>query len=256
MFKVIRHRDFFIKYRYGRPVRYLVVLRPQFLRKDLAKLCLDERFRYNPAHIFTSIEWVRKTVNGRVVKPGELRKKWRELVYGRDAVLDIDVEGKNASIKERIEEAHDIAGRVIDYLREEKLPFCIVFSGSKGFHIYIPFPCIEEAIRRLSLEIPLKWPEISRLAIRIQEEVVRGAGVEGLVCRSTFDIVKDVIRVPYSVHPSTGLVALPLSLRQFENFDLEALRPEEVLALRGLGRRGMVQQRGDLAGLLESFLRQ
>jgi len=152
-------------------------------------------------------------------------------------VIDIDSRSLPTEMA-RIASAH-----AVDVLAEQGINALVKFSGSDGFHLMWDVPVLD------GIDDSQLW-ELERAVVRaVACEVerrlgndpgaapIRAAVGEGKPSITTgsadrenpnallFDeyILKDNanFRVPYSVHPSTGLVAVPLNRKQLDEF-----RPE------------------------------
>jgi hypothetical protein len=150
------------------------------------------------------------------------------------------------------EMAQRAAIHAADVLTEQGIDALVKFSGSDGFHLMWDVPDLG------GLEDETLW-ELERAVVRaVACEVERrlagdpeasliwdtvGAGNQAITTGSAdrdnpnallFDeyILKDSanFRVPYSIHPTTGLVAAPLSRSQLATFRLSNASPEAVAA--------------------------
>lgn len=169
----------------------------------------------------------------------QFNKDFLSLVDGYDFVLDID--HKDLLV------AHEIALKVKKIFDEFLLPYYVVFSGQKGFHFRIDWADI-----KLALGIPpLEWVETSKLLAKgIAKEI-------GFKFGSDIDSIYDarrVIRVPYSVHPLTGCVALPLSDTQFEHFEPENFKLESVSRKVFIRNRGLLKRTPAKPALFSDFV--
>ena len=262
MFKALRPRTLTFVYVGSETVRYIIVLKPEYLKMDLFKMCFRPEWRHKPVNVFMSIERVRKTKDGRVLKPRkELRRRWLEFVYGRDVVLDFDYK-LGGTAKDRFEAVKPDVLKAAELLEDYGAPFSIVFSGSKGFHLWIFWEDILAALEELGYGQPKTGTQddgrrINELVVALQGFISKKLVQQGIrnLDPSTFDCWKPLIRVPYSVHWKTGLVALPVSPDELPDFSPEDARRDAVLALPNLGWRGWARRPGSLSGLMAEFLR-
>lgn len=148
------------------------------------------------------------------------------------------------------EMAQRAAMHAADILAEQGLDALVKFSGSDGFHLMWDVPDLgdlkDEAlweleravVRAVACEVERRLAGDPEAAM-IWEAV--GAGNPAITTGSAdrenpnallFDeyILKDSanFRVPYSIHPATGLVAAPLSRSQLATFRPEDASPEAV----------------------------
>ena len=150
------------------------------------------------------------------------------------------------------EMAQRAAMHAADILTEQGLDALVKFSGSDGFHLMWDVPDLgdlkDEAlweleravVRAVACEVERRLADDPEAAL-IWEAV--GAGNQAITTGSAdrenpnallFDeyILKDSanFRVPYSIHPATGLVAAPLSRSQLATFRESDASPEAVAA--------------------------
>ena len=161
-------------------------------------------------------------------------------------VIDIDSRELPAEMA-RIAAAH-----AADVLAEQGIDSLVKFSGSDGYHLMWDAPgvgAIDEAdlweleravVRAVACEVERRLVDDPGAA-PIRQAVGEGKPVitTGSADRDNpnallFDeyILKDNanFRVPYSVHPQSGLVAVPLNRAQLETFLPEHASPEAVAA--------------------------
>jgi hypothetical protein len=148
------------------------------------------------------------------------------------------------------EMAQRAALHAADVLKEQGIDVLVKFSGSDGFHLMWDVPDLGDlkddalwelertVVRAVACEVE------RRLAVDPEASLIWqtvGAGNQAITTGSAdrdnpnallFDeyILKDNanFRVPYSVHPATGLVAAPLSRSQLATFHPEDATPEAV----------------------------
>jgi hypothetical protein len=148
------------------------------------------------------------------------------------------------------EMAQRAAMHAADILAEQGLDALVKFSGSDGFHLMWDVPDLGDlkdetlweleraVVRAVACEVERRLAGDPEAAM-IWEAV--GAGNQAITTGSAdrenpnallFDeyILKDSanFRVPYSIHPATGLVAAPLSRSQLATFRAEDASPEAV----------------------------
>src|SRR5688500_8896050 len=166
----------------------------------------------------------------------------------RGAWFVIDIDSRTLPT----EMAQRAAIHAADILAEQGIEALVKFSGSDGFHLMWDVPDLGD------LDDETLW-ELERAVVRaVACEVERrlahdpatsliwdtvGAGKQAITTGSAgretpnallFDeyILKDSanFRVPYSIHPATGLVAVPLSRSQLATFRESDALPEAVAA--------------------------
>ena len=121
--------------------------------------------------------------------------------------LVFDIDGHGDTVEDKIKDTYRNTHKLAMYLRDSLIPCSIVFSGGKGFHIEtnMTHPTIEESqefAELISGSVPID------LAIYTKRREWR---------------------VPYSLHPATGLVVYPLSSKQFH---VLGESPERISELR------------------------
>jgi len=194
----------------------------------------DDLMRYVNAHAIDYIPYVHRL--------GKNYPDW--LIIDIDAGEDIKNVGEIGFrfIKE-------ITKEVYDTIKEELGMYpCVKFSGSRGFQIW------------LSLDKPIGSFEDYRKAVEIIQDSVEKR-LEGKYdeLRSDFGDIFDIpittstvakkelrrrrilldwsslkpegdVRAPYSMHYKTGLVSVPVDIRDLKNFTLDQARVENVVA--------------------------
>jgi DNA primase len=185
------------------------------------------------------LEWVRQYAEG-------LHAHIRSEDRGAWFVIDIDSRGLPTEMGQ-IAAAH-----AADVLAEQRLDPLVKFSGSDGFHLMWDVPDLNglseadlwemerEVVRSVSCEVDRRLAN-DQAASPIREAV--GAGRPAITTGSAdrenpnallFDqfILKDNanFRVPYSVHPTTGLIAVPIPRSRLASFRPEDATPEAVVS--------------------------
>jgi hypothetical protein len=166
----------------------------------------------------------------------------------RGAWFVIDIDSRNLPT----EMAGRAAIHAADVLAEQGIDALVKFSGSDGFHLMWDVPDLKDlrddrlweleraVVRAVACEVERRLehdPEASLIW-----DIV-GAGKQAITTGSAdrenpnallFDeyILKESanFRVPYSIHPTTGLVAAPLSRSQLATFRETDASPESVAA--------------------------
>ncbi len=198
----------------------------------------SEELWHNPLHL--SSELSRKSLD-------ELRKGW-------DLVLDID-----CKIMEYSRLCAELVVRFLRYCGVESIS--VKFSGSKGFHVGVPFEAFPQQVgERLTKDLFPEAPKKIVLYVmeNIKEELARrimdsedndfsrvkervGLPEEELLTPqrtlniSSFLEIDTVLvssrhlyRMPYSLHEKSGLASLPLNPEEIPLFEKEMARPENV----------------------------
>src|SRR3989338_6776314 len=113
--------------------------------------------------------------------------------------------------------------------------YSIKFSGSRGFHIGIPFESFPEEIMyvsQVSRDFPrvpkviidyLKYYTYKDLRTAFSEPVEKVVTIDSAVISA-----RHLFRMPYALHPKTWLVSLPISKDELENFDTAKAKVENL----------------------------
>lgn len=101
--------------------------------------------------------------------------------------------------------------KVIDYLDKISLPYLVVFSGSKGFHVYIP---LKEKIYTNGSYLS----DITRSIMLHLKRNLKLSTIDPSVATPT-----KLCRVLYSIHPKTGLHCSPLNPDWVREWDIKEI---------------------------------
>lgn len=195
-------------------------------------------------NFFKSIEYIRFTdEDGNKIEKDEMKDNWREIRWGWDFCIDIDADGD--TLQERVERAKEEAKKILGYYRKLNVPYCIFFSGNSGFHIKIKWDDLKNYFEADD------YGEVNKL---LGKFMVDECDLE-IVDTSVWGEKMDLIRVPYSLHPKSEKVVLPLTDAQFENFKLKLVDPEWLRNKRNLSlyKRGLKKREGDLEEFVKRF---
>jgi hypothetical protein len=187
----------------------------------------------------TLIEWARQHAVG-------LHAHIRSEDRGAWFVIDIDSRVLPTEMAQRA------ATHAADILAQQGIDTLVKFSGSDGFHLMWDVPDLGDlpdevlweleraVVRAVACEVERRLADDPETSL-IRDTV--GAGNQAITTGSAdrehpnallFDeyILKDSanFRVPYSIHPATGLVAVPLSRSQLATFRPEDASPEAVVS--------------------------
>ncbi|MCD6381476.1 MAG: hypothetical protein J7L43_00665 [Candidatus Aenigmarchaeota archaeon] len=168
-------------------------------------------------------------------------KNYDELRIGWDLLMDIDS-------RLGMPVAQKCAKFVIDFLKKYKITsFGIKFSGSRGFHILVPFEAFPKEINYQPTA--KQYPRIPRTLVEFIKENVQEKLLKWLVGKFTakrlveiskkenlnaFDFVeiesgwgeRHLFRAPYSLNEKTWLVSIPI--KDPEEFDPKKAKIESV----------------------------
>lgn len=176
--------------------------------------------------IFRSLEYLRQVdENGKKI---ELLKGWEDAIFGFDFALDVD--SKEENIKKRIEMAHNVTAKIIDFLDKYNVQMTCKFSGNRGFHINIMWRYRRNNQNILELGKyfePNEFIPVNKNLYRFITDSCLNKKEKELI-DDTIYTGKRVWTLDYSLHTS-GLVALPLERKQFETFDLSLVDPYYII---------------------------
>jgi hypothetical protein len=217
MVKLLRNRELAVLYDDGVGLRNLAgYARPLFI-EALTKVEWEHKPRF-----YSSIARIPKVpfsswdFSKRADERDEITAVWREQANEYDFVIDMD--GDKA-----YEEAKILKG----LFDKEHVPYSLNFSGSRGFHFRV-----EGSWFNMSVEDKILY--FACAAEHYKDNL-------GL---SSIDLsiykLRSLIKLPYSIDGKSGLVVLPLTDEQFNDFDKERLTPENVFKELKLYDRGSV----------------
>lgn len=126
-------------------------------------------------------------------------RKWKEGRVYLDMVFDID-------IKNDYKEAFRQGRRIMDFLYSYGLPFFVKFSGGSGPHIIIPCEAFGSSLSREEFQ-------------QVFHFIASKSGARGI--DGSFTSPAHYMRLPYSLNEHTGLASVPISLDDYDRFELE-----------------------------------
>ncbi len=157
---------------------------------------------------------------------------------GWDLLIDID--------SKYIDYSKVMAKIIIDFFKFHRIKnIGIKFSGSKGFHIIIPFKAFPSEVAGVKTKDMFpEWPRIivkyiikkidNRLSREISNLEKPSKYIKDVV--ASREVIPDLVlvsprhlfRTPYSLHEKTALCSVVLSGEELENFDLKDADPMKV----------------------------
>lgn len=181
--------------------------------------------------------------------PANHEDYWQNYLYDGapfDLVIDIDgdklVDNPDDMTREEIvDRAHEEAAKIKSFLDEHNAPYYVSFSGGRGFHLGIQRDHIKQLIDSQSFKATG-----GQFAKFIEERT--GAQMDHEIYTD-----KRIFRVPYSVHADSGLLCLPLTDDQFENFDLKMAYPPHAKRKLDIRDRGLAERVGRAVHIIEEF---
>lgn len=169
------------------------------------------------------------------VETGMSEKQLNELRIGWDLILDID--------SKYIDYSKIMAKVIIDILKFHGIKnIGIKFSGSKGFHIIVPWKAFPKEINEIKTSD--MFPEYPRIITKYIMEKTKDKLIEEISnlerpskyvkdYRAPKEVMPDLIlvsprhlfRMPYSLHEKTALASVILNPEKIESFELKDADP-------------------------------
>jgi len=189
-----------------------VKLRDKRIRsKSVLKKNILKPHIFPPRHVFYSVlRWL----DPKNIGP----KRVRAYCLGGPLLFDIDVMNVFSYDEDTLDEAKRQTLALADFITDELgyTDFLFVFTGRRGFHVYVQDFDITDFIHDFD---PLHREKYEGRVRKYMAELVlkRGFKIDAQVTCDT----RRVVRLPNTLHGETGLRALPLSRDQFEKFRIE-----------------------------------
>lgn len=101
--------------------------------------------------------------------------------------------------------------KIIDYLDDISLPFLVDFSGAKGFHIFVP----------LQEKVYTAGSYLNDMTRSVMLHFKREFGLKTI--DPSVANPQKLCRVPYSIHPKTGLYCSPLNPDWIRDWNIEQI---------------------------------
>jgi len=158
----------------------------------------------------------------RAKQRAEFNRDYMDYMIGYDFFMDFD--GNPENLRSVYEEVKTLK----EFFDENKITYSLIFSGSKGFHFWIP----NKIFQNMDLDKRLYFYKDFVKKIRIIFELEH-------IDTTIYDY-RRIHKLPYSLDVNSGLVALPLSDEQFNNFRKEDMKPEIVLEQNNIRNRGIL----------------
>jgi len=130
----------------------------------------------------------------------ELREQYIELLLNEEIAKD----------------SYNDVMKLHNYLADNGLKSYVIFSGAKGFHLYIFYPKLEE----------IKKENIKYLSLKVANEYKNNFKLKTLDLSVNRDSYSRIHRVPYTKHLITGLYCYPINLNDsYSNIIQTAIKP-------------------------------
>lgn len=172
----------------------------------------------------------------------KFNEEFRTYMTGFDFLMDID--------NQDISLAHDSAVPVKKEFDEFKVPYWMMFSGSKGFHFRVDYEDFPDWLKEKD------WDEISSTLKTFSQNFKLLNNLPD-IDMAVYDL-RRIAKIPYTVVYPFYFIALPLSDSEFENFSLEMVSlPVWMQKTNEVRNRGLLKRKGDKEGfgkLLKKYL--
>lgn len=210
-------------------VRYLLGYHDELLKKSVAHY---GGFKFGFKFYFDLAHWSKTPMMSydsdiRDLQRNEFNNDWKQYFIGYDYAIDLDAPDKNP------ETAYKEAKIIKNYFDNNKIPYYVQFSGSKGFHFVIPWYYMPRIYKPLN--VPNKCAELSEF---ITERF-------NLKCMdlSIYDH-RRVLKLAYSMDGDK--VVLPLSDEQFDFWSLNQMKASVVWHNVKIMNRGLLIRKHNL----------
>ena len=138
--------------------------------------------------------------HGTLARTASVGSFMRKPQRGADLVFDIDV-------KSNYKEAFKEGAKILKFLDFYNAPYRVKFSGGSGPHIIIPYEVFPDGLNGGRFE------RAHKLLFQIISSRSRANHIDG-----SFSSFGHFYRMPYSLNENTGLVSLPLTREQYDDF--------------------------------------
>jgi len=172
----------------------------------------------------------------------KFNQEFREYMHGFDFLMDID--------NPDIQLAHVSSVEVKKEFDEFKVPYWLMFSGSKGFHFRVDYEDFPVWLKEKS------WDEIASTLKKFSENFRLLNNLPDIDL-AVYDL-RRIAKIPYTIVYPFYFVALPLSDSDFKNFSLEMVSlPIWMQKVSTIKNRGLLKRQGDkesFGKLLKKYL--
>ncbi|MEJ2268027.1 MAG: hypothetical protein P8X70_03055 [Nanoarchaeota archaeon] len=172
------------------------------------------------------------------IKTGMQEPELNSLRNGWDLLMDID--------SKYIDYSKIMAELIIEFLNFHGVKnIGIKFSGSKGFHIIVPWKAFPREINGISISD--KFPEYPRIIVKYILEKITKKLIDKVSelqrpnkyikdFQAPKEVVPDLVlvssrhlfRTPYSLHEKTALASVVLSTEELKNFEMKDANPFKI----------------------------
>jgi len=159
-----------------------------------------------------------------------------------DLLLDID-----AKSHEEMPIIHKQAKSLKTLFDKNKISYTLNFSGM-GFHFILPYHTLSKNHNFIPADKGSIFAFAGKVMDKIKEKYVKNLDI-------TVNDHRRVVKVPYSLaiyKPEDVYVCFPLSDDEFENFELDKMKPEYIIKHKKISFRGSLMRDGD--GKIEEII--
>jgi hypothetical protein len=208
------------------PIRWMKSFSSDHFNRNIKRYS----FAKEPMNIFYSIATYEflPTMSMDLNKKKVQMVEWNELVNkdsnkfikGYDLFIDLDCDIHD-NIKDNINESYKEFIKLKEIFKPFDLPLVESFSGKKGFHIELKYQFMPKEITSLP----------------INDQVMLQKKIMGIL-KSAFKLkyidlkiydLKRYSKVKYSLDVTSGLICLPLNDKEIYNFNLDIVKPENLI---------------------------
>lgn len=152
-----------------------------------------------------------------------------DFIKGYDLFIDLD--------NPKLELVYTSTKKLKEIFDHFQVPYNLIYSGSKGFHITVPYENLPLELKNLSYDKLAKVFKLFAYELKLIKKIKD-------IDTSIFDL-RRIKKVPYSVVYPYYRVALPLTDEQFDNFKLsDVFLPNLVDKAEKFKKRGLLTRQG------------
>lgn len=187
---------------------------------------------YQSLSIYPNMPMFSFMPNKRREQQDDFNDKYLDYMTGYDLLFDID--------NEDLRLAYSTTYTIKTILDDNKIPYYLLFSGQKGFHIRVNYEDFSDELKQMPFE------ELCELFKNFAFDFQQKYNLPDLDI-SIFDL-RRIAKTPYSVTYPYYFVALPLSDEQFNRFSFEMVSLPILLG-KNMYNRGLLKRAGQKEAL-------
>lgn len=241
MIKCMKHREsVFIATNRRMTHRMLKINAVRYLYKNFEKYEMyssDNEYNiYNSVAHFPELPMASWKWSEKQEQMAKFNANFLDYMTGYDFFLDLD----NPDIKK----VHEATTEVKTFFDFFEVPYYLIFSGKKGFHICVDFEDFPSKLKQMN------YNRLARLFKIFAYELKLIYNIDE-IDTSIFDL-RRIKKVPYSVVYPDYNIALPLSDEEFDNFKIEDVSIKNLLPkAQSFKKRGLLKRKGNPKNLLK-----